>query len=60
LAFAFMNIAEVRAVTVIKPATNEFVNLRLSCSHTDSEDVVIALVIGRVGALIRHGAPHSH
>ena len=55
-----MNIAEVRAVTIIKPATNEFVNLRLSCSHTDSEDVVIALVIGRVGALIRHGAPHSH
>jgi hypothetical protein len=60
LALAFMNIAEVRAVTVINPPGYEFVDLRLCCPHTDGEDVVIALVIRQVCALIRHGAPRCH
>jgi len=56
-AYAVSTFAEVNAVAVIKPAaTQELVDLRLRCPHTDSEDVVIALVSGRFVVLLRHGA----
>jgi hypothetical protein len=55
LAYAFRTLAEMKVVAVIKPAAGqELVDLRLPHPHTDSEDVVIALVTGRLVAVIGH------